>query len=590
MPSFTTVQAAARMTPRMAAHQVKRLARNRLVPRFPARYDALIARDAARLPAPERLEAIPPALARFIGAFYAEHEEAMTDAARGRFTLLGRTVEFGSIEAIDWDHRLPEEKDHNLWRMKLTQLEIVHSLLASGERRHQDTAVRLLAAIAASRSFASPAAFKTAWAPYGVSHRLLAMLSGLALAAAADRLPADILREVGCFARSDAAFLWRNIEHDLRNNHTERNLAALCLYHMAAGTIGRARSRGLDGDIRALVRATVLPDGTQIERSAMYQGLTVMSLRVFAATPFLAAATRALCAERGDAAERAWAFLAHEDGGIALFNDSWIGEMPPPREIFGDAAPAPPAALPDGGYYRVAGDGVAALMDAGAIGPRWNPGHGHADFLALEIDVAGRRFLVDPGTSQYSTGARRSLERSAASHNGPRYVGVEPVDYAGCFKVGRLAAARPLDPALLAGAIGGMLATAAGAIARIVAPLPEGGLLVVDRWAAAAPRGAVALLLPATWLIEERGGSGLRARDGDATAVLRVHRGTLGQPTAAEWCRCFMAPEAATAIELLAVATGAAQSCAFSVSSGGATADAELVDALDGVLARALAS
>lgn len=547
MSKSTIFRAAARMTPRMALHQAKRLARNRIVPRIAGRYQQRIEADAGRLPLPSAPERIPHALAAFIGTFYREDAHAMDDAARGRFTLLGKTVDFGSIGAIDWDHKLPEEADHNLWRMKLTQTEIVHSLLASGEPERQQIAVQLLDGIDRHRSFTSAAAFKTAWAPYGVSHRLLAMLSGLALA---PRVTGEAHAAIGRFARLDAAFLWQNIEHDLRNNHTERNLAAVCLYHIAADAIAPGQARSLDRDIAALVEATVLPDGTQIERSAMYQGLTVMSLRIFAATPFLSASTRALAAERGGAAEAAWAFLTHEDGDIALFNDAWVGEMPSPAEILGGVPATVPAALPDGGYFRVGSGGVRALMDAGEIGPRWNPGHGHADFLALEVDVDGRRFLVDPGTSQYSTGERRSFERAAASHNGPRYAGTEPVEYSGCFKVGRLAAARPIDVGELGvAAIGGVLETAAGRVARIVAALPEGGLLVVDRWSASSVAGLVTLLMPQDWQIEKAGAE-LRARDG--SVGIAVLRGRANDPAEASWCRYFMAPEPAITTTLRA--------------------------------------
>ena len=56
--------------------------------------------------------------------------------------------------------------------------------------------------------------------------------------------------------------------------------------------------------------------------------------------------------ERADAATRAWRFLTHDDGDIALFNDSWIGEVPPPGTILDSQAIALPHALPDAGYFR----------------------------------------------------------------------------------------------------------------------------------------------------------------------------------------------------------------------------------------------
>lgn len=551
-----TARAASRLTPRIVAYQVKRLARNRAVPKIAESYDHAVRRTAERLPEPAHCAQLPVELASFIGAFYRHTDDAMMDARRGRFTILGRTVDFGSIDEIDWSHRLPDEKDHHLWRMKLAHLEVVHSLLASGLAPHHDTAVTLLDTFAASRNFLSSQAFVTGWAPYGASHRLLAVLSGLGLAARHGEVTPDVRARVQAFARLDAGFLWRNIEHDLRNNHTERNLAALCLYHLAAASVSPDRAARLDREVDRIIRSTVLPDGMQIERSAMYQGLTVMSLRIFAACSFLSASTRALARARADAATSAWLFLTHDDGEIALFNDAWLDEVPPPGSVVDERTVEVSPALPDAGYFRIAAGDVAAIFDAGEIGPRWNPGHGHADFLAIEADVSGHRLLVDPGTSQYSTGPQRTYERSAASHNGPRYLGVEPVEYSGCFKVGRLTGAVPLPQdaldALPTPAVGGRISTPAGDCTRVVCALPAGGLLVVDRWSAAECPGLTSVLIPAAWEVDcdaERGSVFARLPGVDTS--LQVFAGELGRRAAATWSRRYLQAEQAHSIELV---------------------------------------
>jgi hypothetical protein len=538
----------------MAAYQLKRLARNKTVPKIAAHYEWMIRRHAAKLPPPTRCDGIAPSLAAFVGAFYHHTDDQMRDAARGRFTLLGRTVDFESIAEIDWSHRLPDENDHHLWRMKLTQLEIVHSLVASGDPTHHGTAIALLKGFSRSRSFASREAFTTGWSPYGTSHRLLALLSSLTIAVREGRIAPEARADLEAFAQLDAGFLWQNIEHDLRNNHTERNLAALCLYHLAAGVIAPARARALDREVARIVASTVLADGTQIERSAMYQGLTVMALRIFEACSFLSTATRELAHERADAATRAWRFLTHDDGDIALFNDSWIGEVPPPGTILDSQPIGLPHALPDAGYFRLAAGPVAAILDAGEIGPRWNPGHGHADFLALEVDVDGRRFVVDPGTSQYSTGPRRSYERASASHNGPRYRGVEPVEYSGCFKVGRLNRAVPLRATdlskLSVAAIGGRIETSAGSCTRVVCALPNGGLLVVDSWGSPRPAGSTSILIPDEWRIEDAGPTAVRARAAQVETTLIVHQGRFGAIEDAVWSRHYLKTERAHSVAL----------------------------------------
>jgi hypothetical protein len=538
----------------MAAYQLKRLARNKAVPKIAARYDHMIRATAATLPLPTYCERIPPDLSSFIGAFYHHTDVEMHDAARGRFTILGRTVDFGSIAGIDWCHRLPDENDVLFWRMKLAQLEVLHSLIASSDPTHHKTAIALLNSFTDSRTFASDDAFSIGWSPYGVSHRLLAILSGLSIASRKDGIAADARADLEAFARLDAGFLWRNIEHELRNNHTERNLAALCLYHTAAGLISPTRAKVLNREVGRIIRATVLADGMQIERSAMYQGLTVMSLRIFGTCSFLSPATRELASERADAAIRAWLFLAHNDGEISLFNDSWIGEVPSPQIILDPESFTLPPALPEAGYFRLSSGSVVAILDAGDIGPRWNPAHGHADFLALEVDAHGRRFIVDPGTSQYSSGFQRHHERSSASHNGPRYCGVEPVQYLGSFKVGRLNRAVTLPATVLSNlsvaAIGGRIRTSAGSCTRVVCAAPSGGLVIVDRWESAQPEGATRILVPSEWRVDTDGPTAVRARSADVETTLAVYQGQLKPVDAATWSRHYMRNERAHSITL----------------------------------------
>lgn len=554
----------------MAAYQLKRLARNWTAPKVATHYERLIRARAANLPPPQSCARIPLNLADFVGAFYHHTDDEMRDAARGRFNILGRTVDFDSIAGIDWSYRLPDEKDHHLWRMKLAQLEILHSLVASSDPTHHKTAIALLNSFSQSRSFASGDAFAIGWSPYGASHRLLAVLSSLSIVIQTGSMAADARAQLEAFAQLDAGFLWQNIEHDLRNNHTERNLAALCLYHLAAGSISPARAKVLDREVDRIIGATVLADGMQIERSAMYQGLTVMSLRIFAACPFLSAATRELAGERADAATGAWLFLIHSDGEIALFNDSWIGEVPPPATILDSAPITVPAALRESGYFRLVAGSMVAILDAGEIGPRWNPGHGHADFLSLEVDVHGRRFIVDPGTSQYSTGPQRTYERCAASHNGPRYVNVEPVQYSGCFKVGKLNHAAPFPETLLSqlsvAAMGGRLETSVGWCTRVVCALPSGGLLVIDRWGSRQPLGAATVLIPSEWRLETQSPTVLGARCADAETMLTAYHGRLGSVDGTTWSRRYLQTERAHAVTLEpAHDSGGAQKLVFGV-------------------------
>jgi hypothetical protein len=82
------------------------------------------------------------------------------------------------------------------------------------------------------------------------------------------------------------------------------------------------------------------------------------------------------------------------------------------------ACALPSRALTETGYV-VARDsaGSHAVFDVGQQG-YLNAGHAHADALAITLTLAGRRLLVDPGTSTYTMDRRvRDHLRSSMNHN-----------------------------------------------------------------------------------------------------------------------------------------------------------------------------
>jgi hypothetical protein len=376
-------------------------------------------------------------------------------------------------------------------------------------------------------------AFKGFWFPYAASHRVLALGAGLVMARAKGEIAAKPQAELAEFLRLNAAFVLDNLEHELGNNHLERNLAALCLYFSYAETVPLRMAARLEQWVTQLVAATVLPDGTQVERSPMYQGLSVISLAVMADTSFLSEPLRALLRDRAHAARAAFALLCHPDGQVALFNDAWHDEVPP---LADPPAPDGRSILPQGGFGRLSQGGDMCLMDAGPLGPDWNPGHGHADFLSLEISLGGVRLIVDPGTSRYNTGPHRTRERSAAAHNGPIWTGHEPVRFFGSFKVANLAGAAFLDPALLpAGTLAGQFRSGPGRVARAVRHWPGQGWLVADRWTGQGP-GQVCWLIPADWQVTPHDKGFVLHYVTGQKAVLAVLAGTAPAEPAAAVC------------------------------------------------------
>ncbi|MFK4870447.1 heparinase II/III family protein [Novosphingobium sp. ZW T3_23] len=552
MNAYQLLTAVRRIPVTVLAHQVRRKARDTIVPLTAGAYRRRMESAADRFPEISESRCVPADLADFVARYYRSSLHDCQEAAHGKFDLMGTTVDFGSVSAIDWRHRLPSEHDHNLWRMKLCQLEIVHSLLADGRAADASTALALIESFERAIGFDLPDPFRTIWSPYGASHRILATLSGFALARSRGTLGPELGDRIARLLHRDAAFVRANVEHDLCNNHTERNLAALCLYGMACVPFSARQSRKLDREVRTIIEQTILPDGMQIERSAMYQGFSVMALRIFAAADFLSPATRALARERGAAAESAWLLMSHRDGDIALFNDSWIGETPRACDVLEQTHPRrEQSILPDAGYIRLESGEIDVWMDAGAIGPEWNPGHGHADFLGIEVDVAGERLIVDPGTSQYSTGPRRAWERSAAAHNGPCFARLEPVEYFGCFKVGRIAAAEIVQLEPFERAVGGRLATRHGTLRRSISSPGKGTLLVSDNWIGLDDDCVSRFLVPADWDVKIDKAGGIRLSKGAAEAHLEAVCGRIVLDGTDMWSRRYMAPEPAHVLSLI---------------------------------------
>jgi len=541
--NLRTLQAASRLDAKMLGYHLKRVLRNVLARRFPNAYARRLERLSTRVPViASRGTGATGTAVMFVSRFYRdEYLDDMDDVARGHFTFFGQSVDFGSVAKIDWHHTIAVEKDLHLWRMKLAHLGFICPMLVSGTTAHHQAVEEILARFNASSSFAVDGCFSSYWFPYSASHRILSVLSGYLVARQERSLGASLVVAIEAFLRRDIAFVLDTIEHELKNNHVERNLAALCLYYSHAEEVPTSIAARLNRDVHRIILDCVLEDGLLSERSAMYQGLTVMALRVFQDTPFLDAATRKLARERLGLAEHAWAVMSHPDGEIALFNDSWFGEVPPVSALMEPASMETLEVLRHAGYARLQDETCFALFDAGAIGPYWNPGHGHADFLAVEIDLHGRRFIVDPGTYQYSTGERRRFERSAASHNGPGWREVEPVEYSGCFKVGRMSKAQLTECGPVEGGyrVSGALNLKRGTADRSIT-LRNGCLHVSDRWYGNLPRPRTNLLISADWKVVSCEGNHLQfAQDGIIVDMV-IRKGRVADLCASSWASHYL--------------------------------------------------
>lgn len=569
-------RAASRLSPRMITFMVRRAARNALAPRLPHLYQSRLQAIQHRIPTLAQRTTPNAIVYEILNIYTSEYAEFIDEIAAGIFRIHGRSVSFKSLAHVKWDHHIADEGDHQMWRAKLNHMGFAAAMLACGNESHHNALGDLIGGFYSSASAIRTGSFNGSWFPYSVSHRILALTSGLISARNNQNISIEIDGLVSKFIHNDVAFLIDNIEHELFNNHVERNLAALSFYFTFAKSVPHDISLMLEEEISRLVDSTILPDGVQVERSPMYQGLSAVSLAVMAAAPFLSSPLRTTLAQKAIAARHAFAILCHPDGEVALFNDSWHGEVP---HLSGPPAPQGRSVLGHGGYARLSHRDDACILDAGPLGPSWNPGHGHADFLSVEVSLGGRRLIVDPGTSGYNTGPERARERSAKAHNGPVWSGYEPVEFLGCFKVGRMAEARlvPREAILDDLTIGGVFSTSPGCTGRLVRLYPGAGFLVVDGWSAVRPAGEVSWLIPQEWGFEHSDSSTVKfsqLSSGAGACIELLSDAELDGPSNAVWARHYGRREAAWELRMRPVAKDGLQSLACWIGHKTAPPDA----------------
>lgn len=258
-----------------------------------------------------------------------------------------------------------------------------------------------------------------------------------------------------------AAWLARNVEYHIRANHLFKNGVAL----LFAGVFfqGSVAERWLALGRRILeteIAEQFLPDGGHYERSPMYHSIVTQDVldvvNLLRSSPAAPQDLRARFEAKASAAMDFLGDMLHPDGEIALFNNSAFGIALPPAELRAYAErvlgrkvarqrePEDTVIInrPDTGYYGCRAGVDYLIVDCGAIGPDYQPGHAHCDMLSFELSIDGERVIVDGGVSGYEGDPLRGFVRSTAAHNTVCVDGAEQSEMWGTFRVGRRA--RPL--------------------------------------------------------------------------------------------------------------------------------------------------
>jgi hypothetical protein len=346
---------------------------------------------------------------------------AHADAVAGEDTvdLLGHAVAY---PPADWE--LPGEP-----RLRRFHLQYGDEVLGWARRGETGRAREAVTAWIE----ANPPRVSDAWHPYVLSLRIGNWVAATSLE------PELATTELAASLAQQAAYLSRNLEHDVLGNHLVANARALVLAGRALED-DALLERGL-AVLRAEIPRQVLSDGGHYERSPLYHDLVLRDLlEVRHATG---------SGEHDDAIARMSAFssaLRRPDGLPAPFNDAPL-ELAPDLGL--PEAPQGTAVFEETGYVVVRSAETWLAFDCGPVSPAFLPAHAHADALSLQLWHRGRPIVHDPGTFTYEPGAERDLFRATRAHSTVTVGGREQFTPWGAFRAGplprvRLVSAEPL--------------------------------------------------------------------------------------------------------------------------------------------------
>jgi uncharacterized heparinase superfamily protein len=241
-------------------------------------------------------------------------------------------------------------------------------------------------------------------------------------------------------------YLFDHLEWDLRGNHLLRD--ALGLINGASLIEGSIKTRVEKKSISMTldqIEEQILGDGSHFELSPMYHIQFMIDLiKIFQLSADTELQKKIICT-----LQKMWEYinwLKHLDGKLVQFNDGSLMDLELVKQQI-KMAGFPTSDNENKGVKFFKNSGVlvwqsnciAFFMNAGKIGPDYQPGHAHADTLSLELSIYGRRLFVDPGTHSYCLDDKRKYDRGTNSHNTIEIDGENSSDVWHIFRVGRRA-------------------------------------------------------------------------------------------------------------------------------------------------------
>jgi uncharacterized heparinase superfamily protein len=275
------------------------------------------------------------------------------------------------------------------------------------------------------------------WEPYPLSLRMGNWLRWLL---AGNDPPAGMLESLAQQAR----VLDQTVEWHLLGNHLLVNGKALLWAGCYFAGAEAERWRRLGWRIlRRELGEQVLGDGGHFERSPMYHALATEDVLDLVNVEQAYGPLDLGLRERAGAMLGWLGQLTLPNGELVRFNDTTDGVAPGYGALreYGErlGIAEERRRLGDSGFVRVESGETVVWMDAGSVGPAYQPGHAHAGTLSVEIAMGGRRVVGNPGISTYEKNAQRQWERGTAAHSTLCLDGENSSEVWGGFRVARRA-------------------------------------------------------------------------------------------------------------------------------------------------------
>lgn len=333
----------------------------------------------------------------------------VNEILNGRISLLHKSVSF---DACKWHYR----ECTPLWNYNLHYFEYTIPMAIEFYRTKDIKYVECFQRIY-SKWLQTPT--QETWQAYTISLRLRNLI--IAEYIFGDTLPQDFRKKLNSSIYQQYLFLQHHTEVHLLGNHYFENLCTITLLGLAFGEERIFNQWYLR--LKREINEEILPDGMHFERSLMYHKLILEDL--------LRLASALKVRERKELTEllptiqkmlSAMCSLEKGCGRTPLFNDCG-DNVAKPREsleracfdLFG-IRPTYKNTFEDAGYYKLYAPDISLIVDAGAIGPDYIPGHAHCDCGSFELFWHDMPLFVNCGTGQYQ-GVKRPYYRSTRAHN-----------------------------------------------------------------------------------------------------------------------------------------------------------------------------